>query len=242
MKRSPLVTLTLFTLFIVACDQRPAATESAPKADFGALNAKAPAQDTPVTSQLLGGGGNANLSLQSDGLGVYNNGVSGVSSILQAVLSDWVLDLHGSTRTMSIDFTDALPGNPFAAPFTSALVQPRLIAKASQLNAGSFRGMVGLGSTILSPLDVGAIPYGGKTYAIRMNSTNHPGTNWARVTCLGVVDPINPTTSACNKWEFTPTGNYGGVTKNIGYVEQVARTTSTFIGLFYFTFDFVISK
>ena len=241
MKSSPLVTLTLFTVFLAACDERRAVTAPALAAGVSALTAKGSAQDTPVASQFLDGGGTANRGLQSDGLGVYNNGVSGVSSILQAALSDWVLDLQASTRTMSIDFTDALPGNPLSAPFTSSLVQPRLIAKASQLNAGSFRGMTGLGSTILSPLDVGAISYGGKRYAIRMNSMNHPGTDRARVTCQGVVDPNNPTTSLCNKWEITPTGNYGGVTKNIGYLEEVART-STYIGLFYFTFDFTISK
>ena len=67
------------------------------------------------------------------------------------------------------------------------------------------------------------------------------GTDWVLVTCIGVANPAAPATSSCNKWELTPTGVYNGVSKNVGYLEQVA-STSTFIGLYYFTFDVVIAK
>jgi len=199
--------------------------------------AKSGAQDTPVSSELLGGGSAANLNIQSDQQGAYTNSAS-VSSILQASLGDWVLDLQAKrvTRTVNIDLTDALPGNPSPAPFASALVKPRFIAKASLLNAGGFTGMSGLGSTILSPISIGGFAYGGKSYGIRMNPDSHPGTNWTRVTCTGVAAD-----NSCNRWRMTPTGNYDGVSKNVGYLEQVDPSVA-FVGLYYFTFDITITK
>ena len=229
-------------LVLAACSDIPI-PPTGPAASLQPSFAAAAGNDTPVKSELLGGGGNPDNSIEGDGLGAYANGVNGVSSILQSPTGDWVLDQTAakSTRKTRIDLSDALAGNPLPAPFTTAIGKVRFIAKAASINSGSFPTMTGLGSTMLTPLAVGQISYGGKTYAVRMNSSTHPGTDWVKITCIGVVDPTNPATSPCSKWELTPTGNYGGVTKNVGYLEAVA-TTNTFIGYYYFTFDIVITK
>lgn len=192
----------------------------------------APAKDTPVRSELLGAG-----SVQSDGLGQYLNGSAGVVSIIQGV-GDWVLELNGrrSTRNALVDLSDTLPGNPSAPPFVSALVQPRFISKASEVTSGGYLSMVGLGTTRLAPLSL-AFTYNGTSYGVRMNPNNHAQTDWALITCTGVV----PSTSACNRWSVTPTGNYGGVAKNVAYLERVG-TPSVFIGLVYMSFDILVTK
>jgi hypothetical protein len=196
-----------------------------------------PAADVSVRSELLGGGASATLSIQSDQLGVYTNG-GGVSSIIQGTFPDWVLDLSAkkSTRKASVALTDPVPGNPIPAPFASGLFKPRIIARASLVDPGGFTGMTSVGTTILSPLSIEDIVSGGKTYALRMNADTHPQTDWARVTCLGVDG-----SSACNRWQIAPTGSHDGATKNVGYVEQTAPSAA-FVGLYYFTFDIIVSK
>lgn len=223
------LTSSLISLIVglsVACSDSSRMPVELSPIDGETLHAAAP----PVKSELLGSG-----SIQSDGLGTYTHGVSGVSA---SVGGDWVLDLSGrkSTRKASVAFTDSLPGNPSPAPFASALVAPRIIAKGGDFTPGGFTGMVGLGSTIVSPLSL-AFAYNGKSYGVRMNSVNHPQTDWALVTCIGVTS-----TNACNKWRLTPTGSYDGSSKNIGRLEEVVGTSSVFIGLFYFSFDIVITK
>lgn len=193
---------------------------------------------TAATSELAGGGGGANLAIQSDQRGAYLNGVDRVVSIIQG---DWELDVTNSrtSRRVRIELTDALPGNPSPAPFVAELVRARFISKASNVN-GSYTGMVGLGSTMLVPLSVGQIAYGGSTYAIRMNTT-HPETDLALVTCTRVTDPYNPATSPCSQWRLTPSAVYDSVSKNVGWLERVG-TTTTFLGLYYFTFDITVSR
>jgi hypothetical protein len=238
MRRIDLFAVGLSVALIACADQvtSPSTTRLTSREPLNA----AP-KNTPVKSDLLGGATGTN-SIRSDGLGLYQNGVNSVVSILQSGFGDWELDMTAtkSTRKARIDFSDPLPGNPGAPPFLSALVKARLIAKASQINGGSFAQMTGLGSTILSPLSV-AFAYGGAQYAVRMNTTNHPGSDWVRVTCTAVADPGNPGTSACTKWNVAPTGTYDSVAKNVGYVERVG-TPSTFIGMFYFTLGFDVSK
>jgi hypothetical protein len=227
------------SVVLIACADRVTSPSTTLLTSREPVNA-AP-KNTPVKSDLLGGATGTN-SIRSDGLGLYQNGVNGVVSILQSGFGDWELDMSAtkSTRKARIDFSDPLPGNPGAPPFVSALVKARLIAKASQINASSFAQMTGLGSTLLSPLSV-AFAYNGAQYAIRMNAGNHPASDWVRVTCTGVVDAGNPGTSACNKWNVAPTGVYDSIAKNVGYVERVG-TPSTFIGMFYFSLDLVVSK
>lgn len=235
--RSHRVLLPLAAVLSTACTDRVPSPTAVPTATQ-AQNAKGPTGgDTPVLSELLGGGGGPNLSIQSDQQGGYTTS-GGVSSILQSSFGDWVLDLTAkkATRKVNVELTDPLPDNPAPAPFTSSLVKARFIAKASLLTSGGFAGMTGLGTTIMSPLSIAEFSSGGKTYAIRMNRDNHPETDWAQVTCIGVA-----ANSACTKWRVTPTGNYGGVTKNVGYLEQVSPSVA-FVGLYYFTFDITITK
>jgi hypothetical protein len=239
MRRSSLVAAALSSLVALSCTDAPTAPRSSLTRLGGSANAAA--RNTPVKSQLVDGDTTPH-SIGSDGAGLYQNGVNGVVSILQSGLGDWELDLspQKSTRKARVSFADPLPGNPGAAPFTSALVKARFIAKASQVNGSSFAHMTGLGSTILTPLSV-AFTHSGVQYGVRMNATNHPGTDWALVTCTAVADPGNPGTSSCTQWRVTPTGMYDGAAKNIGYVERVSAP-ATFIGMFYFSFELVISK
>jgi hypothetical protein len=217
----------------LACSESPTPIEVSA---IDAPTLDAPAKDTPVKSELLGAG-----SVQSDGLGAYLNGTGGVVSIMGAG-GDWVLELNGrrSTRHARVDLSDTLPGNPSAPPFSSVLVQPRFITKASEVTSGGLLSMVGLGSTRLTPLSL-AFTYNGTSYGVRMNPNNHGETDWALATCAGVVDPGNPATSACNKWSVTPNGNYGGVAKNVAYLERVG-SPSVFIGLVYMSFDVLVTK
>lgn len=230
MNRAKAVAVGAFLLIIVACDA--SSTSPLISVDGGLVDARG---DAAVSAEILGDALNP-FSIQSDGLGIYYNGTSGVVSIIQSV-GDWELDLTGrrATRKVRLDLSDSLPGNPSAAPFSVATVPARFISKATELN-GRFQGMVGLGSTILSPLSVGQIAHGSKTYAIRMNRNNHPATDWALVTCIGVA-----TTNSCNKWRLTPAGNHGGVMKNVARLEEVG-SENVFIGLFYFSFDIVVTR
>lgn len=233
--RFPRALLPLAAAFATACSEPPDSPLVGSVPDRPSF-ARPPA-DVSVRSELLGGGGSATLSIQSDQLGAYTNS-GGVSSIIQGTFPDWELDLSAkkSTRTASVSLTDPVPGNPIPAPFASGLFKTRFIAKASLLDPGGFTAMTGVGTTILSPLSIAEIVSGNKTYAIRMNADTHPQTDWARVTCLGVDG-----TSKCNRWRITPTGSHDGATKNVGYVEQTAPKAA-FVGLYYFTFDIVVSK
>src|SRR5207344_2902784 len=122
-----------------------------------------PSSDTPVSATFDA----PTPGLSSDGTS-YVNGSNGVLSILQAALGDWELDLTGnsSTRTMQLDFSDPVAGNLGTAPFQSALVKVRLIAKASQFTPGGFRGIAS-GASATTPLSV-SFSYGGNDYAVRM--------------------------------------------------------------------------
>jgi len=180
------------------------------------------------------------MRIQSDQRGAYRNGFDRVTSIIQSV-GDWELDVSDrrTTRAVYLDLSDALANNPGPAPFVSALVKGRFIAKATVLN-GNIATMTGLGSTILSPLSF-AFSYGGVEYGLRMNQNNHPRTDWARVTCIGVNNP-GDAMSACNKWRITPTGTHDASSKNVGYLEKITSSGSNTIGHYYLTFDIILTK
>lgn len=230
MRTFPAVGAFALVLLATACSQET--TSPLSRVDQSALDAKG---DIIVTSQIFGDATNP-MSIQSDGGGAYTNS-NGVASIIQPI-GDWVLDLTArrSTRRVQLNLTDALSGNPLAAPFSVATVPVRFISKATEFG-NRFQDMIGVGSTILSPLSVGQIAYGGKEYAIRMNTNNHPATEWALVTCTGVTS-----TNACNQWRLTPTGSHDGASKNIGRLEQITSAGPVFIGYFYFSFDIVVTR
>lgn len=208
----------------------------------GLLTRPAHPSETVVASDLLGGGSGPNLGIQSDQLGTYVNGVGSVKSIIQS-LGDWELDVtaKASTRKVRLDLSNPLPGNPSPAPFTATLVQARFIAKASQLATGGLLQMRGLGATALTPVSV-SFTYGGKNYAIRMNSANHPQTDWAVATCEAIENPNDPAGSLCSRWRVTPTGSHDGISTNVGRLELVTTKAQTLIGHYYLSFDFLVTK
>lgn len=230
------------SLWACGCSDAPTAVVPAPGARaFQA--ARAPSGDTPSISELLGGGSAPALAIASDQRGAYRHGVDGVTSVLQMPLGDWLLDLSGRTsnRSVLLDLTDPALDNVRPAPFASALVRPRIIAKASQLQSGGLTGMVGLGSTLHSPVSL-AFAYAGKSYGLRMNPANHGRTDWAVATCVGVADPNAPATSSCTRWELTPSGMYDGAAKNVGYLEEVTSKGATVVGHYALTFRFVVTR
>lgn len=203
-------------LSLAACrDTTPVAPDTA-----APLLAKAPARaDAPVISTL--GIGLPGVTAVG---GDYVNGSNGTVSILQSYLGDWELDLtsRSSTRTFTVNLSDALPGNPRSAPFSQAAVTGgRIIAKASQITPGSFPAMV-LNTPVATPLSV-AFAYGGKQYGLRMNTANHSQTQYASATCTATG------TSGCSAWSIVPSDASG---KNIAFLEEVGKNSTTPIGFF----------
>src|SRR5262249_49467466 len=78
-------------------------------------------------------------------------------------------------------------------------------------------GMRGLNSTLITPL-VFRFDLNGNTYRIWMNSQSYPETNYGVITCTGVVDPNNPSTSQCNQWRIEPS-----VTQPDGQRKNIAK-------------------
>lgn len=241
-RQSPLPVALLLAL-ATACGSDISPSEVVAPIIGDPLFARAAAKTTTtaVTSTLHGDAANP-LSIQSDQGGAYRNGVGGVVSILQSV-GDWELDLTGrkSARTIQVDLREPAPGTTGAAPFAIALVKARIIAKGTQLAAGSFAGMHGLGSTIQSPLSI-TFAYGGADYAIRMNRSNHATTEYATVTCTAVSDPNAPATSPCTAWSVLPSGVHDGVAKNVGRLERVGSSGNVHLGDYLFTFSFALAR
>jgi hypothetical protein len=107
--------------------------------------------------------------------------------------------------------------------------------------------MSGLGSTLLSVLAV-AFTYGGQSYAIRMNSGGEfPETDYALITCTGVVDPANPSTSECNGWRIEPSvtqldGQKKNVAKLVRLYTVKRQQVTEDLGDFYMSFSMSFAK
>lgn len=179
-------------------------------------------------------------AIASDGGGAYVNGTDGVYSVLQgSVIGDWVLDLsgRGTTRRLRLDLSKPLAGNTGAAPFSSATVQPRMIALGSVQNSGSFYNMnTSDKRTLDSPLSM-TFNYNGVGYALRMNARSIPGTNWVSVVCTAENAAMQ-----CAQWELRPSGVYGGETKNVAVLERVTTRGNVTLGFFYVTFHLSLSR
>lgn len=163
--------------------------------------------DLPVTSTIQGLGVDTtpNYRIQSDLLGSYKNGTNG-QSIIQGI-GDWELDLvnFNSTpqRTVLIDLRDPVPGtntNNLPPPFQYAYVRARFISKCSQYGL-NLRSMTYAGQQYQCELSIGAINYGGQTYALRMNPNTY-GTDNVTWTCT------NAPNSKCNQWRMEPSTYY----------------------------------
>lgn len=206
----------------------------------------------PVTSSLAGMGALPdptvyNYRVQSDLLGSYLHGVGTVTSELQTG-GDWRLDALSSTsRTMLFDLRDAVPGSNPTPPVLVGNF-PAMIETKSYLLYGNGRvaGMTGLNSTLTTPL-VMRFDLNGSIHRLLMNSQTYPQTNYAVVTCIGVVDPNNASTSQCNRWKIEPSVRQpDGQLKNIAKLVRVStskgKTTEQDLGNFYMSFSIDITN
>lgn len=202
-------------------------------------------RNTPVTSFIDGAGVQVdpsvpNYRIKSDGLGPYYDGVDGVSSIFEgSVYQDWELT-SSEARKILIDFRDPVPGSGANPPFDVQYIPLRLIAKARLVNGDTIGSMKGVGSWLLSPLNL-SFNLNRTSYRVVMNSLSvYPETNFVRVTCLGVVDPNNPETSQCNYWKMEPAVvQPDGQLKNNAKLTQVPKTPNgdaIELGNFYLSF------
>lgn len=145
------------------------------------------------------------------------------------------------------DFRDPVPGSNPNAPFLVANY-PGMIETKSYLlyGNGKVAGMTGLNSTLVTPL-IMRFDLNGSVHRIWMNSQTYPQTNYAVVTCIGVVDPNNPGTSQCNRWRIDPSVTQAdGQLKNIAKLVRVStskgKTIETDLGSFYLSFSIEITN
>lgn len=206
-------------------------------------------KDTPVSSSLAGSGPIAdpnvyNYRFQSDLLGAYVNAIDTVESVLQSG-GDWRLDASTSpTRTMMLDFRDPVSGSNPLPPFLVGNVAAMTETKSYLLyGTGKVAGMTGLNSTLITPYVV-RFAVGGITYRILMNSVQYPQTNYARVTCIGVVSPTN---AQCNHWTIEPSvtqpdGQLKNIAKLVRVTTSKGKTIETDLGNFYLSFSVDITN
>lgn len=191
-----------------------------------------PAKNTPATTTFQSSDGTGTfLRLQGDGLGSYLNGVSSVSSIIQAI-GDWEIDTKSSpTRKAYIDFGDPIVPGDTTAPFPSAMVPFRMISKC--LDSGIKMQSFTLNQTVNCPLSL-TFSYGGLDYAVRMNTVN-VGTDLVKWTCLAT------NAGKCTSWVMTPSAIQAtGERKNKGQLIRLAinkQNPEKTLGMFYFAFQ-----
>ena len=217
-----------------------------------AFGAVAPNKAVSVTSTIEGTGPLAdptvfNYRIQSDLLGPYHDGMSSVVSQLQSG-GDWQLDgLASATRSVMIDFRDAVPNSNPSPPFSLGQIAAKVETKSYVLYGnGKVSGMKGLNSTLITPLLL-RFDLNGNTYRIWMSSQNYPETNYALVTCTGVLDPNNPETSQCNQWRIEPgvtqpDGQRKNISKLVRFYTSKGKTIEENHGDFYMSFAIDITN
>jgi hypothetical protein len=208
-----------------------------------------PPTDTPVTSTIDGLGVDTlpTQRLQSDQAGSYKNS-SSLSSILQAALGDWELDMINFTsspqRKALIDLRDPVPGSgpgggaPIA-PFAYQLVRARFISKCSQ-NGIDMRTMQ---MNIVYPCDM-AVAFddaSGVRYRLAENPNNFAETNLVQITCVAT-----DANSKCNQWKIEPSvTQLNGERKNVAKLLKVAtkpHQTDQDMGDFYLSFTIHVTN
>jgi hypothetical protein len=202
-----------------------------------------PPKDTPVTTTIDGLGVDTlpTLRVQSDQAGSYKNS-SSLSSILQAALGDWELDMLNFTsspqRKALIDLRAPVSGSgpnggAPVAPFAYQVVRARFIAKCSEWG-GDMRTIPG-GGTIYCPLAIAFDDAGGVRYRLAMNSNNFSEVNPVQITC--VATDVN---AKCNQWKIEPSvTQLDGERKNVAKLLKVAtkpRQSDQDMGDFYMSF------
>lgn len=171
------------------------------------------------------------MQVQSDGAGTYKNSKS-VMSIIQGI-GDWYLDtgvnIKNPTRKAFLDFSKPIVGtgpnggNP-TPPFTTALVEPKLISKLSEYGISMFS--IAGGQTAIGPMTIGFYYPIGSTnhYRIHMTPDSRslypfPETDYVDITCTGVNASLQ-----CNSWQIEPNGIKGGcVTADCSVKQNVVK-------------------
>jgi len=168
------------------------------------------------------------MQIRSDGAGTYTNS-SSLVSIIQGASGDWILDSKNATsptRAFLLDFTGPIPGtgpnggNP-VSPFSSALVNARLISKCHEYNYDMLT--VPVGATVTCPLAV-FFSSGGSEYFLQMNPGPNgaalaPETDFLNITCNSANASVQ-----CNNWTITANGSKGGcLTADCSVKQNVAR-------------------
>jgi hypothetical protein len=215
-----------------------------------------PTSDVPVTSTLNTTGSvvpnpGTNYRVEGDGNGQYFNGVSSVSSILQAgsnctptsaICGDWILDTTSSTaRTVLVDLRSPVPGSNAKQIFAFQSLPTRIITKCHEALLGSFLA-IQVNHTVGCPMFVRFV-YAGTTYRLAMTSgpgaaTNYAETNDAQVTCTALNS-----SNVCTAWTILPVKQAGGTVQNVARLEQAEKNGSWVdLGDFYVTFDFNVTN
>lgn len=213
----------------------------------GALAQKTFKKPVPVTSTIEGSGADPdpsvfNYRIQGDPLGSYQDGVDSVVSELQTG-GDWQLNAFSSPiRSVLLDFRDPVPNSNPSPPFFVGQIPAKVETKSYILYGnGKVSSMTGLNSTLITPLLL-RFDAGGNSYRIWMNSRGYPETNYALVTCTGVVDPSNPSASQCNEWRIEPAvtqpdGQLKNIAKLVRFYTSRGRTVEEDHGDFYLSFS-----
>ena len=191
----------------------------------------APVKEPPVTSTIHNtDAGGIPYRVQSDSLGAYKNGVDSVDSIIQ-LIGHWELDLLNSTRRkIFVDLGEPVPNtnpNNLPPPFATATVPARFISKCTTniLNMAN-------GATALCPLAI-AMDYDGQRYALRIQTTNYPGTQEVLWTCTSAAN------GKCTGWKMQsdPAGQ-GKVAAQLLKITTVrGKTVEELRGQYYISFN-----
>jgi len=210
------------------------------------LSAAADNQDTPVVSMMTNSAQGFGLHLQSDGAS-YSNDMN-VESVIQEYSDDWVLNtgFANSTRRVFVDLTDFVPGSAPGGkdplpPFSTALVQPRIISKCHEREISMYA--IPVGTTVLCPMAVTFLYTDGATYRLASNADNYRVSNDVSVTCLAGGF------SGCGQWHFAPSATYLSGTdpnyKNIIRLLLIPKSNNEDpreLGSFYLSFSIDVSK
>ena len=202
--------------------------------------------DVSVTSTLNITGdivSKTNYRVEGDsGSGIYDNGVSSVSSILQGSSGDWVLDSTTSkTRTVLVDLRAPVPNSGAKLIFAYESLPTRVIVKCHEAITGSFPAMK-LNQTLSCPTGI-SFTYAGTQYGLIMSSgpnsdVDYVETNNLQVTCTAA----SSTTDLCIGWTITPIQQAGGTVENIARLRQPLKGGYANLGDFYLTFRFNVTN
>jgi hypothetical protein len=218
----------------------------------GAFAQKTLKQAIPVTSTIDVSGilqdqTVFNYRIQGDQFGPYHNGVDSVVSELQTG-GDWQLNaLASPSRSMVVDLRDPVPDSDPTPPFDIAQLPAKIETKSYLLYGnGKVSGMKGLNSTLITPLLV-RFDVNGNVYRLRMDSQSYAETDYALVTCTGVVDPNNPGSSQCKQWRVEPAktqpdGQRKGIARLVRAYTSRGKTIEEPRGDFYLSFSIGVAN